>query len=322
MAELKAKSKPYDPAPALLPTFWVPLLAEGHGGFLTRGSDPLGWHRYELTLGLGLAPFELFSDLSYTSARFPSPKIHLRVTLSPVRQRQGIALEFPIRREESAERTLWLSLGYEVGVTELAAGAHWIDRLRVDLFSRESDLRLQGGVRWRAAAPLEAPRPIPWLKAGWSERLRLPVEDPRGAHELLVRVRAAWVDPAGEPFRLGGPGGPYPMRSLPLPQEGHQLLSVRGEYRFPLRRRILACCGGRIFPLAGEGFAGSLFVELGLAADALDFAQLRAGVGAELRLPFSLGFGLFHGEVRLGAALDLRDLVPNFYGALGTGYRF
>ena len=315
--EMETEKRTYDPAPALLPTFWVPLLGGGHGGFFTRGVDPLGWHRYELTLGLGLAPFELFSELSYTNARFSSPRIHLQVTLSPVRQRQRIALEFLLRKERTAERTFSVSLSHEAGATELLAQTRWLDRRSADLFRRESELVLTGGVRWRAPASLEAPRLVRRLQADWLERLRLPVEDPRGGHEVLLRVQAGWIDPTGEPFRLGGLGGEYPMRSLLIPQEGRQLLRAQGEYRFPLRRLILACCADHPLPILGEGFEGSLFAELGLAGDSLDFTQVRAGVGAELRLPFLLGFGLFRGEVRLGGALDLRELAPRFYITLG-----
>ena len=313
----KAEPKPYDPAPALLPTFWVPLLGGGQGGFFTRGADPLGWHRYELTLGLGLAPFELFSDLSYTNARFSSPRIHLQVTLSPVRQRQRIALEFLLKQELTEERRLSISLSHEAGATEFLARTRWLDRRSADLFRRESELVLTGGVRWRAPASLEAPRLVRRLQADWLERLRLPVEDPQGVHEVLLRVQAGWIDPTGEPFRLGGLGGEHPMRSLLVPQEGRQLLQAQGEYRFPLRRLILTCCADHPLPILGEGLEGSLFAELGLAGEALDFARLRAGVGAELRMPFSLGFGLLRGEVRLGGALDLRELVPRFYLTLG-----
>ena len=308
----------YDPAEDLLPTFWLPLLAGEHVGLFTRGGDPLGQHSYELALGLRPSPFDLFADVAYTNARFSPVEIRLQVTLSALGPRQRIALAFPLRRELTGERVLSLGLSHEAGVSALFLSARWLDREAFELFRRESRLGLRGGVSWRGLPSAEIPPPVRRLEIDWVERLTLPLPDPRGPHELRFRARAGWTDRAGEPFRLG-PEGEYPMRSLSRPQEGRQLLWAEAEYRFPLRKALLSCCAAHPLPILGEGFEGALFVELGLAADTLEWERLRPGAGAELRIPFSLGFGLFRGQVRLGLAVDLGVLAPRAYVLLGSG---
>ncbi|GEM_PF-4865579 len=319
--EGRGRRRPYDPAPDLLPTYWIPLGAEGRVGLMTRGADLLGGHRYRLTLGLGVDPWEVFADLVYRNATLPAPTIRIETTISPVRQRQQVVLEVPIRRGPFLQRTLALGLQHATEGTELFVRALWQDYARGASLPRESLLALIATARWEGGSsePTGGGQGVTRrLEIEWRERLQLPMGDPRGtrARELEWYVQAGWTDPAGVPFRFRGKGGF-------ADQEGRQLLRVYTEYRFPLRDGPLACCtNGALLPVAGEELSGSLFAEAGWAGEVVDPFRFVVLGGAELRLSFLVGFGLLRGEVRVGVVSRLADFALAWYTALRAGYPF
>lgn len=160
--------------------------------------------------------------------------------------------------------------------------------------------------------------------AGWAEYLPLPVR----RHVLLARLFAGTaagdVPPQGA-FALGG-GSPgdvvLNVDDAFLPLRGYPANAFRGdnavllglEYRFPLDE---IARGGETAPLFLRRLHGALFVDAGEAWDGggFDAADLRTGIGAELRLDLTFAYS-FPLTLRAGVAWVL-DEEGGVYPTLG-----
>ena len=297
----------YDPAPALLPTYWLPLVSRGHVGLLTGNADPLRWHSYQLTLGVGLEPFELFSEALYRNTRLAVPRLAVDLTISPLRQRQRIALEFPFGRSPSAPRSLIAELSHEPGTSTLTLKGRLLNLRGFDLFQRRSTLTVQGDLAWLIDRGL-----IRRLAFDWEERIRLPVESEAGPHQLVFRVRTAWSD-RGE-FSLGGLRGEFPLLGFPERSVPSQILTVRAEYRFPL------WAPAPLGPLSLDVLRGRLLINAGTGGAPLDLLQTKIGFGMELQAKLVFGYGLAESWLRLGWAYGLGERDPQFYAAISREF--
>ncbi len=279
---------PYDPAPALRPTFWLPLVlvSPTHVGLRTGGADPLGWHRYALTVGASFAPLEAFYELAYVNARLLSPVLEVHAQGSPAGQRQAISLRVPFGWAPEAERAVSLRLTHENGVSELGA--------RLDLLGRRSALTLEGGLRW-VASDAEPTALVPRFALMWEERLRL------GAQALSLRVRADWDDREGQRLTL-------------------RLASRFAPPRAPGQSEPLwACCPDAPGVLALSHPRATLAAEVEAEAEAkgaelgLDPRGVRVALDASLALRLTVGYGLLRGVVQMGGRWTLGEAGPQLY---------
>lgn len=299
----------YDPAPALLPTYWLPLVSRGHIGLVTGNADPLRWHAYRLSLGMSWHPFELLSEVRYRNNRLGTPHLTVDLTLSPLRQRQEIAFEFPFGQGPSAPRSIAVEFTHEPGISALTLQGHLLNLQRFDLFERRSSLTVQGGLAWLADRGLSRR-----LSFDWEERVRLPVESEAGPHELVFRIRTAWSE-AGE-FSLGGLRGGFPLYGFPERSVPSQVLTVQAEYRFPLWAPGWTPLG----PLTFDLLRGRLLVNAGTGGSPLDPDQTEIGFGMELDAKLLVGYGLAEGRLRLGWAYGLGERNPRFYAMIGREF--
>lgn len=302
---------PYDPAPALIPTFWLPLVGPRHIGLFTQNEDPIGWHRYELSAGMELDSHELFYEIRYTLARY-SPWIQLRLQGSPSDARQEISLEFPFSQSTSHERILTLGLTQERGRTQLFLKGDLADVRGLDLFHRRSSLSMMGSLGWLPQGPNRR------LTIDWGEELQLPWESSSGAQQFAFQARAAWAD--HEEFRLGGVSGEYPLRGFEGTTMGTELLMVGAEYRFPIWSIDSGCCGESAWPLFLDNLRGSVFLEMGAAGAALELERLQVSLGLELQLKLIWSYGLTEGWLRAGFAYGLGTKQPQLYFALSPRF--
>jgi hypothetical protein len=308
-AEERLHADRYDPAPALLPTYWLPLASQGHISLLTGNADPLRWHSYQLSLGVGLDPFELLSEVLYRNNRLGTPRLAIDLTISPLRQRQRIAFEFPFGRSPSASRSLIAELTHEPGISALTLQGRLLNRHGFDLFERRSSLTVRGGLAWLSDRGLSRR-----LSFDWEELIRLPVESEAGPHQLAFRVRTAWSD-AGE-FSLGGLRGEFPLYGFPERSVPSQVLTVQAEYRFPLWAPGWTPLG----PLTLDLLRGRLLVNAGTGGSPLDLLRTKIGLGMELQAKLIVGYGLAEGWLRLGWAYGLGERDPRFYAVIGREF--
>jgi len=304
--------KPYDPAPALIPTFWLPLVGPTHVGIYTWDEDPLGRHGYELSAGMKLDSLQPFYEFTYTNAQF-FPRLTLRVQRSPAQEREELLLEFPFDRSARHERTLTLGLDQEREITELFLSADLINVQGLDLYRRQSSLSMTGALAQLSQGLARR------LTVDWSEELQLPVASSSGPHDFVFRAKAAWGD--REEFRLGGVSGEYPLRGFADISIGTQLLSAGAEYRFPVWSIDWGCCGESAWPLFLDELRGSLLVDVGAAGATLELDQLRVALGLELQLKLILSYGLTEGWFRLGIAYGIGSPQPQVYFAFEPAFR-
>jgi len=158
----------------------------------------------------------------------------------------------------------------------------------------------------------------------WSEYLPLPAPRHVLAARLFLGGAGGDVPPQGA-FRLGGeaPGDiGYDLDDHSLPLRGYPPNTLRGEravlagleYRFPL---LDVGRGGVSLPFFLRRLHGALFVDAGEAWDdgAFSAGEMRAGVGAELRLDLYFSYFLPM-TVHLGVAAGL-DEGGGVYPTLG-----
>jgi len=295
--------KPYDPAPALLPTFWLPLLTPGHIGLFTRSEDPLRQHRYSLTLGLSLETLEPLYKLDYTNAQL-FPLIHIGLEVSPKGQRQRLALEFPFMMGLSSERTLAAGIEQEPGKTEIFLQGRLTDFGGLDLFQRRSTLFVAGALIFSAEGLKRR------LAVKWEELLKLPLESGIGPHNLRLHASSAWSDL--EEFRLG-------LRGYEDRLQGRQLLLAGIQYSFPIWAIEWGCCRSSPWPIFFDDLRGGLFLDFGTAGSQLELGRLRASLGAELKLKVIVGYGLAEGWIRLGLAYAFEAQDLKIYLDLESG---
>jgi hypothetical protein len=160
--------------------------------------------------------------------------------------------------------------------------------------------------------------------ADWAQFLALPARDHVLAARLFVGGASGEV-PAQGAFLLGG-GSPgdvsYALDDRSLLLRGYPAGAFRGEraalasveYRFPLTEDGR---GGVSLPLFLRRVHGALFVDAGEAwdGDAFSRADVRVGVGAELRVDFFLSY-FVPATLRLGIAAGL-DEGGGVYPTLG-----
>jgi hypothetical protein len=301
--DLNVQTVPYDPAPALLPTFWLPLAGPTHVGLRTGSADPLGWHRYTLTVGTSFEPLEAFYELAYTNARLLSPILSLNVRFGPLYQRQEIALTIPFSRKLGAERDLSLILAHENGVSELGLHAHLFDREGIDLLRRRSVLELSGSLRWTAAQPAVITHR---LQLEWEERLQLPWTAlwALGLQELSLRVGAAWSD------RADPAGG---VRQHIALQVANRFAPLWAQGKSEL---FWACCAGAPGVLALSHPQVTFFAGADVAGTSLDPRDLQVHAGLEVQLRLTLGYGLLAGVLHVGGRYTFGEAGPQLYVSL------
>lgn len=300
---LSVRTAPYDPAPALLPTFWLPLAGPTHVGLRTGSADPLGWHRYTLTVGTSFEPLEAFYELAYTNARLLSPILSLNVRFGPLYQRQEIALTIPFSRKLGAERDLSLILAHENGVSELGLHARLFDREELDLLRRRSVLELGGSLRWTAAQPAVIAHR--W-QLEWEERLQLPWTAlwALGLQELSLRVRADWSD------RADPEGG---VRQRIALQVANRFAPLWAQGKSEL---FWACCAGAPGVLALSHPQVTLFAGADVAGTSLAPQDLQVHAGLEVQLRLTLGYGLLAGVLHVGGRYTFGEAGPQLYVSL------
>lgn len=285
---------PYRPGISLVPTFWVPLITPDHLGLFTWNSDPLGRHRYHLSLALRLDPLEFLYGFSYTNAQF-FPRLRFDLRGGPAGPQQIVQVEFAFALSARAERAFSLGLDHKAGRDEIFARGRIRDTSGFDLLRRTSALLVEGG--WIMLPGEQAHR----LALAWREEVQLPVASASGPHRVSFNVKTAWSD--GEAFRLGGTAGPYPLRGYEAgTASGLRVMWASGEYGFPVWNIDWSCCAEVTWPLLLDELKGLLFMDVGTAGDPLDLTRLAAGFGVELRLDLVLGYGLTSGTVRFGLA--------------------
>jgi Tol biopolymer transport system component len=303
-------SGPYDPAPALIPTYWLPLVGLSHVGLYTHSEDPLRRHSYALSAGANLDSLRFFYDLRYTNAQ-TTPTLKLRVQGNPLPDLQEMAVEFALAASGQSSRTVALGLARTRDIAELFLSVDLHEVRGFDLVLRRSALSLSGGLGWAEGL-------VHRLVLQWQEQLQLPFASSVGPHEFAFRASAAWSS-RGE-FHLGGISGQYPLRGFDELASGSQLVLSSMEYRFPVWAIEWGCCNGAVWPLFLDDLWGALFLDVGAVGAALDLDQLRMAVGIELRLQVVLGFGLAHGNLRLGFAYGFGSPQPQLYVTVGPTF--
>ncbi len=298
-----AQTVPYDPAPALLPTFWLPLAGPTHVGLRTGSADPLGWHRYTLTVGTSFEPFEAFYELAYTNARLLSPILTMNVRFGPLYQRQEISLTVPFSRKLSAERELSLILAHENGISELGMRARLFDQEGLNLLKRRSMLKLSGSLRWVATQPAVVAHRF---ELEWEERLQLPWTGlwALGLQELSLQVQADWSD------RVDFEG------------EARQHIALQVANRFaPLWAQgkselLWDCCASVPGVLALSHPQVTLSAGADVAGASLDPQNLRIYIELAMQLRLTLGYGLLAEVLQVGGRYTLGEPGPQLYVSL------
>ena len=321
--------RPYNPYEHLKPLFWLPVpLPMPDGGMgvgvVTAGLDPLFWQSYVALVGLDVERGRPVVDLGYGLTLPKGLLLQLDASSRAGRNALSGALTVPL--VPSLERQQLLTVGYarEWGREPAKAEAEEAETrpyARQTLRASYAYGRTGGAERFRQATSFgvevryfqdegEGERGWRWaVEARWRERFRLPVEP---TQYLTLSARAAWTDSERERDRvaIGGPYGPYALRGFPPKvAEGKQALVGRLEYAFPLFAVERWADG---WPLFVDDVGGRLFVEAGLAGDALDLNAVKVGFGAELALSLTLGY-YQPLTLLLGVAQGLGRPAPQLY---------
>ena len=296
---------PYRPGADLIPNFWMPLLVPSHVGIFTNNADPIGQHTYDVSFALQFAPLDLLYAFSYTNTHiYPALRIELRGT--PAGAAETVEFTFPLQIDLNSARSMTLAWRHENGTNTFSLGGHLVDTSGIGRFERRSEVNVEGALIGAPQSPSHR------LQLRWQEEIRLPLSSAAGAHRLVFDVQTAWSDT--DEFRLGGAGGPYPVRGVPRGAAvGHQLARASLDYRFPVWSLDWACCGATPWPVFLKALSSSLFVDIGTAGDALEPEDAKLSAGVEFRLGVSLGYGLADGTLKAGLAYRFDTDSPELF---------
>ena len=298
-------SSSYQPQESLFPTFFVPLVGPWNAGLYTQNVDPLGFMSYQAAVGISLAPFELFYDLSYTH-RTVMPFLRVRLNGSPTYHRQEVALELPVSQVENHPRYVEAGIIKSPEQTELFILGLINDQSGFDLLERASSMRTRVGTAWTIAGRSNR------LEFDWTEAFKLPLLSIRGPQWLSMSASAAWSNLAE--YRLGGGmKGDRPLRGHPDVLRGSQRISLHLDYEFPLLMIETACCRHYPLPLFFNELRANLYLDSGIIGSSLDLQNLRVGFGSEVKLRLIFGYGLFSSWMRMGFAYGLGSDRPQLY---------
>jgi hypothetical protein len=298
---------PYSPWSSLRPKLWLPFVTPEGAGFVTFGVDYLFHHDYLLVTGYDWQNNKLFSVFNYTTHSFwPILSIELEGGAQGSRQRLGVTLPLVDKLASSQA----LSLSYESRASFgdfITASWNFSRRQGFDLFRDERKIGIEGKLG-RVGDDFYRQ-----LVLDWRERLDLPLEQ---ENELTFKLIHGWSN-LTENFKLGGNEGRFMLRGFaPGVLRGSQALAGSLEYRFSIAHIER---GIGLWPLFLNWVKGSLFFDLGMAGEKIDWNRFKLGFGGELRPQIILGYG-FPLELRLGIAQGLGEKKPSFYIAIGTAF--
>ena len=311
--------RPYNPIPLMLPKLWIPTPLEGGFGITTLGNDPLLDHIYSVTAGWDFQSERPVYSLSYQH----NGALPLTVNAIGNRSRSSVGVDVTVPLEVSSKREQNLSLGYErltdrsasdeetgpddaggegsataetdaddaTRTTATVSGRYAFEAVRqMEQFGHRTSVAITGELvnvetigEWYQRVVLN-----------WREAVRLPLAR---SHVVALSVRGGWTDSPHDPegFTLGGPtletiavGGGFSVRGLGANvAEGQQAVTASLQYDFPLfdvKRTVQS------WPVFIDDVGGGVFVDAGMAGEALNPKQVNIGFGAELHVSMTLGY--------------------------------
>ncbi len=341
----------YNPFPALLPRFWVPVAYEEFGrtywGAATAGSDPLGHHIYGVTAATTFPEYltEAFITYQYDGWWPTLQMVYRQDHLPPPdplvrwwrRQELVADLLFPINHFNQQQQLL---IGVDVDDRNASLRCTFCSFAgeRTLLFARLGLIHNSGQFYGLGISPTDGRRialtsEISLKGAGsdldgsatvlnWREYIPMP----KRGHVLQVRLTGAKTTNQIALVAGGTPNGAEGAFNRDFAVRGYADLAFRGQqmvrstvaYQFPL---ALPNMGVLTWPLFIEKLHGNLFLDHALVRGFNRNWNNGLGGGAEIGIDMAVGY-FVPLTVRLGVATGkghrgttqvyLRAILPNF----------
>ncbi len=308
----------------LAPRLWVPIPNPLQPAALFVGFDPLGHHDYTLYAGLDLATQQPVLSFDYSVALALKSQGWLADAVNSLSPRFLVHLEHNAQSESIARGEIELTssrLMSRVQTLALGAELRQSDRTTPSLLARYEEsfeggsdlMRIGRDLSLQAQFVLQNSMGKMVFQIRQRERIQLPV----GFANRLSRLTVFARDEV-KSFRVGGPGGAWPLRGFPADfREATQVIYTGWEFAFPL---LAIERGLGLWSLFFDRLDGLLFTEgVRLSGDPLSEDEAYFSYGGELRLRVVLGYRV-PVEFRFGVAQGEGQPGPAFYVDFGGGF--
>ncbi|MBI1743866.1 PD40 domain-containing protein [Candidatus Acetothermia bacterium] len=325
------KTANYDPTKLLWPWLLLPIPNPTAPGIFALGSDPLGMHAYNLSVGLALGKDfkkrDPYFSFNYTNHQF-YPIFDLNFSKGEEGMHQGLQMTLPVINQLTQQGSF--SVGYDRNEKEtqktptspktratsqpVSASWRWNFNGGSDLMMIDGGESSRADITWDENDPMKDPH---WsaLETG-GVRLRLPFE-----HDQFLSLSCTTgTSNIKDRFMLGGYKGEFALRGWsPSALKGQ--IGMVGSLQY--RTTLLSIEQGLgLWNFFIDDLDGLVFVDAGTATEKfeqLSFASTKVGFGAELHLGLILGPGLPL-DLRVGIAQGLGQPQYVFYWDVGVGF--
>lgn len=319
--------KPYRAKEFLAPRLWVPVPNPLQPALFAMGFDPLGHQNYTLYAGLDLATQQPVLALDYSGAFALRTERRwwgwLEDTVNALSPRFIAHLEHTAKSENIARGELELTLSRVMGrVQTLTLGAqlHQAETLVPSLLVRYSESLEGGSDLLRVGRDLKLSVQFALHDNSWKMLFRIEQREslqlPLGFENRLSRFTVLARDDL-RPFRIGGPGGSWPLRGFPIDFRASQIAYTSWELLFPI---LHIGKGVGLWSVFFDRIDGLLFTEGAyLSGKPLLSDEALVSYGGELRLRVVLGYGMPI-ELRFGLAQGQGQPGPILYFDFGSNF--